>query len=125
MINTLELLNGFLNMKMKKGERKGDQIAKIETGFARLAATNDTVSESIRVTILVSSLSSFPEYAAITASINMKNADEVNWNYASMTFIQEQKRQRSQNGLQENVGDAIIVVPCQFLLRRRRRRQGR
>lgn len=61
-------------MNMKKVEQMDDYTAKMKTKFARLAALNDPVSESVHVENMVSLLSYLPEYAAITALINMKNA---------------------------------------------------
>lgn len=65
-------------------------ILKIETKFARLSAMNDPVLELIQVAILISPLSVLTEYAAMTALINTKNADETNWNHGSMALTQKQ-----------------------------------
>lgn len=66
----------------------------METKFSRLVAMNDPVSESMHVAILGFSPSNLPEHATITASINKMKGDMASWNYVSMTFVQEQERQK-------------------------------
>lgn len=45
----------------------------------------------------MSSLSNLPEYAAVAASISTMKEKKPTWNYVSMTLMQEQERQGSQN----------------------------
>lgn len=110
LINKLVVLNILLSMKMKKEEQMSDHIAKLETRFARLAAMNDTVSESMQVAILVSSLLNLPEDPDIIASINTKNADEITRNYVSTTHIQKQERHGNQQRLRQANNDILILA---------------
>lgn len=56
---------------------------------------NDLVHDPIKAKILVSSLSNFPEYAAIPASITTMKGGEASLNYVSMKFLQMQETPKS------------------------------
>lgn len=109
-INRLRLLNGLWSMIVNKGDQMGDQIPTTETKFIMLAAMNDFDSESMTVKTFFSSLSKMSEYAAIAASINKGNANEVNGIYVSMIFIRDSERHSNQDGLQEKDDENITVV---------------
>lgn len=107
LIIKLEVLNRLLNIKLKREEQMGDHIASMETKFLRLASKNDPVSVSMRVALLVSSLSDLPKCIAITASTSTMNGNEASCSYVSKTFIQEEEAQkihnRSVKGMDVNV----------------------
>lgn len=57
---------------MEKDERIGGNIAKTKTKYARLEEMDDSVSGSIKVVIMVFSLSNLPMFDPITAHIDAK-----------------------------------------------------
>lgn len=67
-------------MKSKKGKQIEDNISKMEAKFSGLAPVNHPVSESVQITMLVSSLLSLTEQAPITASIYSMKKNQASWN---------------------------------------------
>lgn len=92
MVNKLSVLNTLLNMILKKSSNMRDHIAILESQFSRLATMGSNLEESLKVAILLSSLSELMEYNAVTVSINALAESTTTWNYVYLIFMEEQKR---------------------------------
>lgn len=91
-INELSKLNNLLNVKLNRMSGMGDLIPTHEAQFLRIASMNSSVSDSLKVTLLIASLSNMSEYRSIIASVNTIQQKLRTWSYVSMFFIGESRR---------------------------------
>lgn len=63
----------------------------MEAQFSKLASMESNISESLKVALLISSLSNMSEYGPMIASFNTLSKEVTTWNHFSMLFIEERK----------------------------------
>lgn len=70
-------------------------VAHTESQFFRLAAMGSGFKESLKVAILLSSVSNHEELVPTSASINTLKEETATWEYVKSIFIEENKRLRN------------------------------
>lgn len=67
-ITELNVLIVVLNMKHSKGASMEDYVSTREAQFSRLSSMSSSISESMKIALLLSSLANLPEYRIMIAS---------------------------------------------------------
>lgn len=69
MINGSSPLQALFNMRFERGEEMSNNIAKLDSKFARLATMGSMVDEQMKVVILISSLAGRRQYYSTVVSV--------------------------------------------------------
>lgn len=111
-INKPGHLNSLLNIKMKSGEWTVDHIANMKATFLRLVGENKPASNSLQAAIIVPSLSTLLQYAAMTASLDTMKDGPACWVYVSMIFVAKRKRHKSRSkSIQKKDTCLVTLIP--------------
>lgn len=63
-----------------------DYIVMMKAKLSRMTATDDPVSESMKIAILITSPSDLTKYTATSAQTNTRKSTDLAWNYVEMRF---------------------------------------
>lgn len=70
----------------------GDHVSTLKARFRRLSSTGSSISESMKIALLLSSLSNLPEYRPVIASVNSLQTEIAKWNHVFTIFIKKYRR---------------------------------
>lgn len=87
----LGLLDNVLNIKQLKGADTGDHVSTLEARFCILASMGSSISESMKIALLLSAMSNLLECRPIISSLNSLQREMATFNHVSMIFIDEYK----------------------------------